>query len=471
MKKLFACILTLVLCLCCCTSCAWSYKKNKWYSNESLAKCLVPELPEIQKDYINRKSKDVYVMLDETEYNAYLNTIYEYLLAQNFEYLGTRGELQSSLSGAFSTYYFEAADELIECYDEETGTYRFVYSDGKIVNGNGEMTFCILSFRKSESVKTLKYARKEFAYNVVMELRFNSEAPMGGRYVLHEHTGTWIQNEATHYYQYTCGCPSPDIAELHINYDADLLCDVCGYNMSEQLLTPTNYFLRNQAGCEWLNEITAEDIAEIKIISEAVGVAPGTPKNISSSTDETVIARIFEEYYWLDTTPISKMEGQIAGGGGVTVKFILKDGTAKYLFINNGNYCDTNGNYFDLLDTPNFDGGDNVTKAYGFITYIGTGTVYDGNNNSICEIPIDELEFIITGYDFGLFANGYDYYINTEFAKLYFVKFEIFASEDGGDELVRVDYYFIAENDTEFCYRLIGKNLDELIAEYSATAK
>ncbi len=469
MKKILVCMVTLVLCLCCCTSCAWSFKKNKWYSEKMLAKCLVPELPELEKDYINRSSKDVYVMREEREYDAYLHTFYAYLLSKNFAYLGTRGELQSSLSGAFSTYYFQPADAFNQFYDEETGTYRFVYSDGKIANGNGEMTFCIISFRRNKSVKTLEYARREFAYNVVMELRFNSEAPMGGRYVLHEHTGKWIQNESTHYYQYTCGCPSPDIAQLHINYDADLLCDVCGYFMEPP--PPTNHFLRNQAGCEWLNEINAEGIAEIKMIDEAVGVAPGTPKNISSSTDEAVIAKIFEEYYWLDTAPISKTDGQIYGGSGITVKFVLKDGTEKKLYINNGNYLDTNGDYFELLYVPKFEEGDSATKAYGFSTYIGTGTVYDDNNNCICEIPIDELEFIITGYDFEMFANGYDYCINTEFGKLYLVKFEIIASEGGAQELVRVDYYFIMEGDTEFCYRLVGKNLDDLIREYSVTAE
>ncbi|MBQ8414576.1 MAG: hypothetical protein IJX58_04955, partial [Clostridia bacterium] len=61
---------------------------------------------------------------------------------------------------------------------------------------------------------------------------------------------------------------------------------------------------------------------------------------------------------------------------GVTVKFILKDGTAKELYINNGNYLDTNGDYFELLFTPKFKDTDNATKAYGFITYVGTGSAY-----------------------------------------------------------------------------------------------
>ncbi len=327
-----------------------------------------------------------------------------------------------------------------------------------------------------------------------------------------QHTGKWYTSESTHYYQYTCGCPSPDIAELHTDYDENYICDICGYvmaghehtyqNYQDEIghgwsytcgcMTPPNFaqhadgdgdgkcddckyymlkegnhFIRNQAGCEWLNEITAEDIAEIKIIGEAVGVAPGNLKNVSSSTVETVIARIFEEYYQLDTRPISKMEGQIDGGSGVTVKFILKDGTERKLYINNGNYRDPDGNYFELLSTPKFKDTDTATKAYGFITYLGAGMVYDKDNNPVCEIPIDELEFIITDYDPMLFANGYEYYINTEFGTLYFAKVEIFASDELSDELVGADYYFIEEGNTEFCYRLVGKKLDELIDKYT----
>ena len=278
-----------------------------------------------------------------------------------------------------------------------------------------------------------------------------------------EHTYEYNHDDIGHGWSYTCGCMTPPNFAQHFDGDGDGKCDEdsCGFNMSE-IPTPTNHFLRNQAGCEWLNEITAEDIAKIKIISGAVGVAPGNLNNISSSTEEAVIARIFEEYYWLDTTPISKMEGQIDGGGGVTVKFILKNGTAKELYINNGNYLDTNGDYFELLSTPKFKDTDNATKAYGFITYLGTGTVYDKDNNPVCEIPMDKFEFVVfSGLD--AVITGYYYRVETEFGTLWF---------DSSN-----DVFYLRFNEVEVDYReyreyyqLIGKNLDKLIAEYSATS-
>lgn len=220
---------------------------------------------------------------------------------------------------------------------------------------------------------------------------------------------------------------------------------------------PTNHFLRNQAGIQWLNEITAEDIAEIKIISEYVGVAPGNLKNIQSSTDEAVIARIFEEYYWLDTAPIPEQNGQISGGSAVTVKFLLKDGTEKELYINNGNYRDTGGNYFELLYIPNFEESDNATEAYGFISYTETCEIRcndAGTDYSICEIPIDELVFVVYADDFSASGYEYPYFIKTDFGTFDFVSNNLFVKI--GD--------FVP-------YQLVGKNLEELIAEYSATTE
>ena len=413
-----------------------------------------------------------------------------------------------------------------------------------------------------------------------------------GNLQLHKHTGEWHTSESTHYYQYTCGCPSPDIAELHSDYDENFICDICEYIMNghehlyeyyhddighgwsytcgcktppnfaqhfdgdgngrcdenfceyhmvsysisydekialeflmdgyapteakpgntvqlrthpimdadlvfyangvkltqthadsdywEYIFTmpnenvvitheivgdgpaPANHFLRNVAGCEWLNEITAEDIAEIKIISEAVGVAPGNLKNISSSTDTAVIARIFEAYYWLDTTPISKTDGQIDGGSGVTVKFILKDGPVKELYVNNGNYRDTDGNYFDLLYTPKLTEEMNPHEYCGFITYVDKGIVYKKNaigsyiipSEAIGEIDIGSLEFkydvdidFVPPFD----PNAYGVTVYTEFGKLKFVTPDIFIY-DG------------------FYCTLVGKSIEDLINTNGVTA-
>ena len=465
MKKLLALCFTVVLCLCCLASCGSAHEENTWFSEEKLTNCLVGDLPTIEKDYVNHNGEDIYVSFTSKEREAYVAEVFEYLKSQNFKYLGTRGEQASTLAGSFTTYYFKPATELSEFY--VGSSYKFVYSDGTLDEG-GDPIFCILTIYDYEA-KNLEYGTKNFAYNTLITLRYKSEAPLSGRYALneeeHEHIFTYTSaGEIGHYITSSlCGCSYEEGTLDHYDENTDLICDACGYDMNEDYppLVDTTIPLRNLTRCEWLNELTAEDIAEIKIIGEAVGVAPGNLKNISSSTDEAVIARIFEEYYQLDTRPISKMEGQIDGGGGVTVKFILKDGTAKELYINNGNYLDTNGDYFELLFTPKFKDTDNATKAYGFITYLGTGTVYDKDNNPVCEIPIDELEFVESDGCVDAVVTGYYYTVETEFGTLYF---------DYSNDLFYLQFEE-GEVDYREYYRIVGKNLDELIAEYSITTE
>ena len=496
MKKLLALCLTAVLCLCCLASCGSAHEENKWFSEEKLTECLVGDLPTIEKDYVNHNGEDIYVSFTSKEREAYVAEVFEYLKSQNFKYLGTRGEQASTLAGSFTTYYFKPATELSEFY--VGSSYKFVYSDGTLDEG-GDPIFCILTIYDYEA-KNLEYGTKNFAYNTLIALRYKSEAPFSGRYALNEEAQESTFNiDFGTVYSYSdypeLGEKVCEISNLELEfveqnpfieidpghviqtelgnfdiYDMDLfMFEGKGYRVvtegfsfyelfetMSEIPTPTNHFLRNQAGCEWLNEITDEDIAEIKIISGAVGVAPGNLNNVSSSTDETVIARIFEEYYWLDTAPISKMEGQIDGGSSVTVRFILKDGTTKYLLINNGNYLDSNGNYFVLLFTPQFNGNDNATKAYGFITYIGRGTVYDKDNNVVCEIPIDELEFVESDGCVDSMVTDYFYKIETEFGILYF---------DYSNDLFYLRFH--SENNYIEYYRLVGKNLDEMIAEYN----
>lgn len=43
------------------------------------------------------------------------------------------------------------------------------------------------------------------------------------------HTYRFIAYEETHFKEYTCGCPSPEIAMMHFDNDGDNLCDDCKY--------------------------------------------------------------------------------------------------------------------------------------------------------------------------------------------------------------------------------------------------
>lgn len=333
---------------------------------------------------------------------------------------------------------------------------------------------------------------------------------LGSEGLNHEHTYEYAGNDYTHQRIYTCGCPTPDIAEMHYDNDGDelcdackaehkhvygewqydeayhwcsfkclwevcdidttaehtdtdndRLCDVCGYQLSE-FPTPTNHFLRNLSGCEWLNEIDAKDITSIKITREIAGIAPGNLKTISVSFNSDVIAELFEEYYLLDTSPIPTEDAMITGGSSITVKFTLSDGSEKQIYFYDGIYCDTNSNYFKALQIPYFTKEMNPHAYNGFITYVDKGIVYKKNatgssiisTGAIGEIDISSLEF---HYDLDIdFTPGFDpdeYGVTvwTEFGKLTFITPAIFIY------------------DGLYCM-LVGKSIEELINEDGVNA-
>ena len=318
-----------------------------------------------------------------------------------------------------------------------------------------------------------------------------------------EHSCEYIVYEAGHHKVYVCGCPTPDIIEEHYDHDGnwncdacgydmliggahefeyvaseeghcehmvgeacdgtcnksphedldgDLFCDICGYNIYPLIPPEENHFIRNQAGAEWLCEITAEDIAEIKMISGGGGPLPPVSfTHISSSRSDAVISSILEEYYWLDSKPVSEERTQIADGGYFIVQFILNNGETKQLYFINGDfYHDGNGNYFELVRLPVFRDGTNFVTRYGFERQYDPYQIYLIDETPICEIPFSEFEFAELTDDICLDAELPTHYFELNGVRVYFIKGE---------------YFYIGDSRSAY-YQLIG-NLDELIAKYS----
>ena len=69
----------------------------------------------------------------------------------------------------------------------------------------------------------------------------------------------------------------------------------------------------------------------------------------------------------------------------------------------------------------------------------------------VCDIPLEELKFNTTYDNIGLGVSEYQYFIETDFGRLGFI---------------RNDVFFIVGSGGPY-YQLVGKNLDELILEYN----
>jgi len=270
MKKISALVLTAVLCLCYLASCGSAHKENEWFSEEKLTNCLVGDLPTIEKDYVNHNGEDIYVSFTSKEREAYVAEVFEYLKSQNFKYLGTRGEQVGTLAGTLTTYYFKPATELSEFY--VSGSYKFVYSDGSL-DEDGELIFCIISLYDYET-KNLEYGTNDFSYNTLITIRYKSEAPLSGFYVLkeeeHEHSyGEWQYDEYKHWREYTCGCELEAEMNTHANNDGDALCDICGYNVGvkKDYVVYCQYYYTNEYGSHTHTQISLDDV-DVSILVE-----------------------------------------------------------------------------------------------------------------------------------------------------------------------------------------------------------
>ena len=164
------------------SGCGENYQEDVWYSAEKLSECLVPDLPQIGPTLLNHSDWKIFDLLTDDEFDAYVQSVYDYLKAQDFEYLGTRGHYKSSLSIAFMSYYFQPAETLAQhC---QNGDYYFVYSDGS-TDENGTLIFWFLGIYRYDN-ESRDYEGKTYKYNTELTLRKGGEAPATGFYYYDE---------------------------------------------------------------------------------------------------------------------------------------------------------------------------------------------------------------------------------------------------------------------------------------------
>ena len=100
------------------------------------------------------------------------------------------------------------------------------------------------------------------------------------------------------------------------------------------------------------------------------------------------------------------------------------------------------------------DGTDFVNK-YGFEAIENHFQIHLMDETPVCAIPVCEFEFIELTDDICLDDIAPTYYIEMRGVKISFIR----------------DYYFYINDNRSAYYQLVGKNLDELIAEYSITTE
>ena len=110
-------------------------------------------------------------------------------------------------------------------------------------------------------------------------------------------------------------------------------------------------------------------------------------------------------------------------------------------------------NYFEIARLPAFRDGTNFVTRYGFERQYNPCQIHLIDETLICEIPLSEFEFTELTDDIYLNDELPTHYFEIHGERVYFIKGE----------------YFYIGDDRRVYYDLVGKTLDQLIAEYSIT--
>lgn len=216
--------------------------------------------------------------------------------------------------------------------------------------------------------------------------------------------------------------------------------------------------LRSKEGSRWINDIDRDMILEIKIIKEPQGVDPAysNPREIMASSDKDVISYVFNAYYSLEVEAVNSGEEQNTGGQRTIVEFCLNDGSVKELIFINRDYYDGH-NCYRVKNIPSFPEGTNYHIYFEFGSISGIGEVSYSDNNScvpliVCDIPVEELKFVLFFDYVPSESSRILYTVGGDFGTLFFIENDVF---------------FKFRDEIRLYYRLVGKNLEELIDEYS----
>lgn len=434
-------------------SCSPSYTRDEWFSEEKLDAAFCADLPAPEGvSWLYDGDSTVYTYLNNVQYKDYVQTVCDYLCAQDYTYLGTRGAQKSTLAGLFTTYYFRPTNVLSEFENEYGMGYTFVYNDGSM----DESEKPVLAELQIERVDTdtMKIDGETFSYNTVIRLDSDSD-----RYVI---KATKIVYSEELYellldgYRPTQAYPGQEVvlrtlpimdADLKIYWDKytpvrqthadsdyweyrfkvygetdiELSCKIVGGVLAQRKLTEFE---------PWLNRLNVSQIERVETVFEYVGVAPGRLKDVCITYDEQAISDLLAAYGALSLREIPPEDGAICGGSALSVIFYTGDGKTYTLYFNNDNY-QTSSSIYRAESLPTIANTAQVTHANRFIVINGEAQVFNAAGEAVGTIDnIGDMTFV--DYPDGLFTfpEGYTHTVQTEFGTLFVYSDTVFSYND-----------------------------------------
>ena len=181
---------------------------------------------------VKRAGDKAYLNMTNEEYSDYCAEVMAYLLAKEDIYHKGYHYETGCAGGIFfiPEYRFSMLKE-----DTDPTVGWFIFSLTEDLNAGDEFN---RSYWNGVFVKVQRKSGKQgsFEYNTFVEI-CESYCAVKGVARHDNHTYEYVGNDYAHQKVYTCGCDTPDIAEMHVDADKDNFCDLCS-NEHKHVYTP-----------------------------------------------------------------------------------------------------------------------------------------------------------------------------------------------------------------------------------------
>ena len=434
-----------------------SFKKATWFSNEYLSECNLEGVPRIGGEYKAKigESKIFVEMKSQENFEMYVRDHFlgMYLNECSFRHIGTRGSIISCNSG--SIVYELVPGEDIADFRLSHGKYVFVISNTR--GNSGEVEATIISLEWVGDQKMIVEG-KAISYNVIMSIYPESHTES---YALRSAAayGITYEGDSSIYYGVP---PITAIANMNVTVKVNALdgayvalyangmsikktyeCDkysefsfimpsqnvvITAEIVGDESNAPSVNSLRYYEG--WLTDLTADDIARVKISQWYSRELDDSPfVYVQSTTHKDVIASILGDYQRLRVDITSEGWLPEEGAGGLTATFVLSDGSVREINFVSGHYRMDENTYFSVSVIPSLMPYDNENVIDSFSlrlesdSYVACKT---GGGETVTVYGLEELEFTDYREHVDYKMSDCLYYVETETGTIYIYNDTVF---------------------------------------------
>ena len=476
MKKVIIFLLLIAIILPGCVT----YDLNEWFTDNELRNALVPDLPSLEhKEIVKGDNGTLYVWLSDEEYKSYVSEVYNYMINMNFRYLVTTGRSnRDDLFDYYVTYFVTEAKELSEFYDDNSGSYRFVYSNER-PDEYGSVSCRLLEIYRSSN-KSIKFDGYNITYNTEIVLCNGGSTPYNYSVKLSvtsvNYSGRDLQSlliseycKSEFYYNNYHTIRIKPIEEKNISLYANnkrLTPEKITDEYWEYKLLVSNksivFELKNNgyqsencylANLEpWLQAISPDQIKKIKTYSLAEYAEYGDLITIQSVMNGQEATAFLQEYQQLTVTnspydvPPNRRRVDV-------VEFYLNDGSVRTLRFDNIHYT-YNGKNYMLTSIPKLASSETVNESYSFVVDGSNFPVRNVDDNQIISYcnDFDKIEFVLDHQQDAEFEP--QYYLDTSVGRFYVVDDRLFYSID--ENGIRTTYTIVGDTTFEDMFNSEG---------------